>query len=111
MTVHQDSGLRCLVFHGDGGGQCIKCTCGVMVRPKEWQAHLELMEQRREAEKTLEAKVFVETQRWLAEKAVIEAAVEWHSVEFRAYHMQVMQDADDKLYAAVAALRKLEGEV
>ena len=45
-----------------------------------------------------------------AEKAVIEAAVEWHSVEFRAYHMQVMQDADDKLYAAVATLRELEAE-
>ncbi len=46
-----------------------------------------------------------------AERAVIDAAVEWHSVEFRAYHMQVMQNADEKLYAAVAALRELEGEV
>ena len=45
-----------------------------------------------------------------AHAAVIEAAVEWHSVEFRAYHMQVMQDADEKLYAAVATLRELEGE-
>ena len=58
----------------------------------------------------IESTITRETLLTPAHAAVIDAAVEWHSVEFRAYHMQVMQDADEKLYAAVATLRKHEAE-
>ncbi len=37
---HQDTGMRCLVGHGEGG-QCIVCTCGKYVRPVDWEKHKE----------------------------------------------------------------------
>ena len=99
MTAHKDSGLRCLVFHGDGGGQCIQCTCGVTVRPREWQAHLDAAEKEDARLKRL-------ARLPEAEKAVIEAAKA---------HIDDPELFDSKTYAvlvaAVATLRELEGEV
>lgn len=37
---HEDSHQRCLVYHSDCEGQCIKCTCGEYVRPDRWDAHV-----------------------------------------------------------------------
>lgn len=104
MTAHQDSGLRCLVFHGDGGGQCIECTCGVTVRPREWQAHLDFNRQEDARLKRL-------ARLPEAEKAVIEAAkVMAHQIPISdSYHRWVA--AQNGLLAAVATLRELEGEV
>ena len=109
MTAHKDSGLRCLVFHGEGGGQCISCTCGVTVRPKEWQAHLDAAEKEDARLKRL-------ARLPEAEKAVIEAA------KAMADHRTVANEHDmidavatsiiaDNLHTAVATLRELEGEV
>ena len=104
MTAHQDSGLRCLVFHGDGGGQCIRCTCGVTVRPTEWQAHLDAAE--REDARLKRLARLPE-----AEKAVIEAAKVMDDVirhpKTCGYHEYL--SARDGLLTAVATLRELEG--
>ena len=106
MTVHKDSGLRCLVFHGEGGGQCISCTCGVTVRPKEWQAHLDAAEKEDARLKRL-------ARLPEAEKAVIEAA------GVMADHLRQPPATNcynewlvvrDGLLAAVAILRELEDE-
>ena len=119
MTAHQDTGLRCLVFHGDGGGQCIECTCGVTVRPREWQAHIDAAEKEDARLKRL-ARLHE------AEKAVIEAAKarvraeqEYESLRkkgrfarssARMLSIQHIVRCDEKISDAVANLRKLEGE-
>lgn len=36
---HRDAGARCLVAHPCGAGQCIRCTCGAWIRPREWAEH------------------------------------------------------------------------
>ena len=106
MKDHWDLGVRCLVFHGDGGGQCIKCTCGVMVRPTEWQAHLDAAEKE-------DARLKRTEQRHEAERAVTDAA------KAMADHLRQPPAtncytewlvARDGLLTAVATLRKLEGE-
>lgn len=33
MSRHEDAGIRCLVLHADGQGQCILCKCGLYHRP------------------------------------------------------------------------------
>ena len=97
MTAHKDSGLRCLVFHGDGGGQCIQCTCGVTVRPKEWQAHLDAAEKEDARLKRL-------ARLPEAERAVIEAADRWSRTYLDYLHTKL------ELADACAKLRELRGE-
>lgn len=37
IEKHEDAGMRCAVWHPEGGGQCIKCVkCGKWIRPKDW---------------------------------------------------------------------------
>ena len=60
----------------------------------------------REAEKTLEAKVSADIQRWFAERAVIEAAKAW-TTDQRGW----LKPLDEALAQAVDTLRELEGEV
>ena len=106
MTAHQVSGLFGLVFHGDGGGQCIRCTCGVTVRPKEWQAHLDAAEKEDARLKRL-------ARLPEAEKAVIEAAkvmTDYIKQPPRTESYTEWLVARDGLLTAVATLRKLEGE-
>ncbi len=54
MTTHQDTNMRCLVFHTDGHGQCVICACGAHVRPHRWREHIgaavEFLAAKREAE-------------------------------------------------------------
>ena len=106
MTVHKDSGLRCLVFHGEGGGQCISCTCGVTVRPKEWQAHLDAAEKEDARLKRL-------ARLPEAEKAVIEAAgvMAYAISEIEKHSYDEYKAASINLVAAVATLRELEEEL
>ena len=104
MTAHQDSGLRCLVFHGDGDGQCIECTCGVTVRPREWQAHLDAAEKEDARLKRL-------ARLPEAERAVIEAAKAMaDQIPISTSYNEWLR-VKDGLLTAVATLRKLEGEV
>jgi hypothetical protein len=46
--------MRCLVFHKDGHGQCVICSCGAHVRPHEWREHIgaavEALSAKRDAE-------------------------------------------------------------
>ena len=98
MTAHQDSGLCCLVFHGDGGGQCIECTCGVKVRPREWQAHIDAAEKEDARLKRL-ARLHE------AERAVIEAAKDWAAL----HEDGGAWNTNSALFTAVATLRELEG--
>ena len=105
MTAHQDSGLRCLVFHGDGGGQCIQCTCGVTVRPKEWQAHLDAAEKEDARLKRL-------ARLPEAERAVIEAAkvmADYIKQPPRTDSYTEYLAASRGLLDSVATLRELEG--
>lgn len=105
MTVHKDSGLRCLVFHGEGGGQCISCTCGVTVRPKEWQAHLDAAEKE-------DARLKRTEQRHEAERAVIKAAkvmTDYIKQPPRTDSYTEYLAASRGLLDSVATLRNLEG--
>jgi len=38
-SKHLDTGLRCLMDHGNG--QCIECSCGKLIAPKDWDKHKE----------------------------------------------------------------------
>lgn len=37
---HKRTNFSCCVYHGDGHGACIKCTCGEWVRPQDWNDHV-----------------------------------------------------------------------
>jgi hypothetical protein len=38
MADHADQGRRCLVYHDDGEGGCVICTCGEHHRPSEFRS-------------------------------------------------------------------------
>lgn len=103
MTAHMDSGARCLVLHADGDGQCIRCTCGATVRPRDWQAH-------RDAEQE-DARLKRLARLPEAEVAVIAAAKVMADVirhpKTGGYGEYL--SARDGLLNTVAALRELEG--
>lgn len=37
-SKHQDTNYRCLVAHEDGH-ECIRCSCGEWIDPKDWATH------------------------------------------------------------------------
>ena len=97
MTAHVDSGARCLVLHADGDGQCVRCTCGVWVRPREWQAHVDASEKEDARLKRVE-------QHREAEEAVLDAADRWSRRDGDYMHINL------KLALACAKLRALKEE-
>ena len=98
MTKHQDTNMRCLVFHKDGHGQCIICACGKHVRPHEWREHIGAAVEALAAKRDAEA-------------AVIAAAKAIRDVPFTyQFGSEHWIQAFDKLDIAVTALRALEGD-
>ena len=93
MTTHQDTNMRCLVFHTDGHGQCVICLCGAHVRPHEWREHIGAAVEALAAKRDAEA-------------AVVEAA----KTLFDSPTTRQWVVAIDRLEDAVDALRALEGD-
>jgi hypothetical protein len=88
--------MRCLVFHTDGHGQCIICTCGAHVRPHQWREHIGAAVEALSAKRDAEAAVIE------AAKALVNAVYPPKIENYREYMTAV-----DNL---VSTLRALEGD-
>jgi len=99
MTTHNDTNMRCLVFHTDGHGQCVICACGAHVRPHQWREHIGAAVTALSAKRDAEAAVIE------AAKARVDVISPPKDTNYSEY-----QAAAGELYVRVSVLRALEGD-